>query len=257
MSLSFAILGAGNLAVNLGMNLKRQGFEIKQVYSRTMDSARGLAEKLDAGYTIDPGEIREADIYVVALSDSAVAQILSRVHFNNRLVIHCSGSLPMSVLKDHSANIGVFYPLQTFSKQKILDFRNIPVFIEANSVQNENMLIKLAGKLTDSVHVMNSADRIFLHISAVFSCNFVNHLFTISSEILKTRGIAFNILRPLIQETSEKVQGFEPRDSQTGPAVRSDMNVINSHLEELRQFPEYADMYRMISESISKYYQNK
>ena len=251
MSLNFCFIGAGNLATQLSKAFKNKGFGITQVYSRTEKSAKNLAVVLNAKYTTSINEIdKNADIYFVALKDSAVDKVLPQINFENKLVVHCSGSLPLSALDSFSENTGVFYPLQTFSKNRQLDFQEIPVFIEMNSEKNEKLMLQIASELSGSVFVLNSEKRKMLHISAVFACNFVNHFYTIASDILKSENIQFEVLKPLIIETAKKVQELEPEKAQTGPAVRFDENIINSHLSELSKFADYQQLYSLISKSI-------
>ncbi len=251
MSLNFCFIGAGNLATQLSKALKNKGFGIKQVYSRTEQSAKSLADSLNANYTTSIHEIdKKADIYFVALKDSVVDEVLSQINFENKLVVHCSGSLPLFTLSRYTKNTGVFYPLQTFSKTGDINFREIPIFIESNSIGNEKLLQQIASELSDSVIVLNSEKRKSLHISAVFACNFVNYFYTAASDILKDKDIPFEVLRPLILETAKKVQRFEPEKVQTGPAVRFDENIINTHLNELKDFGDYQQLYKLISKSI-------
>lgn len=200
MSQRIVFIGAGNLATRLAVELKEQGCFIEQVYSRTKSSAVNLSQELQTQYTISPEKIvRGADIYVVALKDSVVDEVLSKVTFDNQLVVHCSGSLPLSALAKYSKNTGVFYPLQTFSKHHAVDFKIIPIFVEASSEENENILLHLAKKISNNVTLLDSEKRLFLHIAAVFACNFVNHFYTIASDLLKTKAIPFEVLHPLIQ----------------------------------------------------------
>lgn len=256
MSLNFVFIGAGNLATHLSQELLNAGYSILQVYSRTESSAKELAEKLNTTFTTLPGEINsDTDIYFVALKDSAFAEILSKVDFQNKLVVHCSGSLPISVLGEYSNNIGVLYPLQTFSKQREVNFAEIPVFIEANSKKNEEILFQIGHQISNSVTLINSEKRKALHIAAVFACNFVNHLYAISSEILKEKEISFDVLKPLINETASKVMEMEPQKAQTGPAVRFDTNIISKHLKELEKKPNFAELYNSISKSIFEFHQ--
>jgi predicted short-subunit dehydrogenase-like oxidoreductase (DUF2520 family) len=255
MKLKICFIGAGNLATQLSKSFHENGFSISQIYSKTAKSASLLADSLNTKYTIDIGSIDiNADLYFVALKDSAVDEVLSQIKFNNKLVVHCSGSLPLSVLEKYSENIGVFYPLQTFSKNRNIDFRSIPIFIESNSIKNEKRLSEIAHEISNSVSVLNSEKRKLVHISAVFACNFVNHFYTISAEILKTKDISFEILKPLILETAQKVQELEPENAQTGPAIRFDENIISSHLKELKGINNYAELYNSISKSIFEYH---
>ena len=258
MSHRFVFIGAGNLATRLSTVLKEKGFSIEQVYSRSEKSAKSLAEKLRTNYTTTVQEISpDADVYFVALKDSAFEEVLPQIDFQNKLLVHCSGSMPLSCMEKYSENIGVFYPLQTFSKDREVDFSEIPVFIEANSPGNEKKLIQIAEKISGRVSVLNSEKRLNLHISAVFACNFVNHFYTIASEVLKSKEIPFELLKPLILETARKVQKLDPALAQTGPAVRFDENVISKHIKALQEFPEFQKLYEIVSESIFKFHQKR
>jgi predicted short-subunit dehydrogenase-like oxidoreductase (DUF2520 family) len=258
MSLNFCFIGAGNLATHLAKALFSNGYNIVQVFSRTETSASILAGQVNARFTASPAEImNSADIYFVAINDSAFKEVLPKIDFSNRLVVHCAGSVRMNELESYSSNIGVFYPLQTFSKQRNVDFSKIPVFIEANNSKNENLLIEIAEKISEKVTVLDSERRISLHISAVFACNFVNHFYHIAGNILKSKAIDFDLLRPLILETALKVQTFNPENVQTGPAVRFDENIINLHLSELSETPDYQKLYETISKSIFEHQKSK
>jgi predicted short-subunit dehydrogenase-like oxidoreductase (DUF2520 family) len=258
MSHRFVFIGAGNLATRLSAEFQKNGFTIEQVYSRSKNSAKLLAEKLRTNYTTSCSNIsRETDGYFIALKDAAFEEVLPQVKFNNKLLVHCSGSMPLSCIENYSKNIGVFYPLQTFSKGREVDFSEIPVFIEANSAENEKKLIKIAKKISGRVIVLNSEKRLNLHIAAVFACNFVNHFYAIAAEVLKSKQIPFDVLQPLILETALKVQEMKPSEAQTGPAVRFDKNVISKHLDALESFPEFQELYENISELIFKFHQNR
>jgi predicted short-subunit dehydrogenase-like oxidoreductase (DUF2520 family) len=258
MSRRFVFIGAGNLATRLSTVLKEKGFSVVQVYSRSEKSAKSLAETLRTNYTTSARHIfTGADVYFVAVSDVAFEEVLPRMNVKNSLLVHCSGSMPLSSLEKYSGNIGVLYPLQTFSKAREVDFSEIPVFLEANSPENEKKLIEIAEKISGRVAVMNSQKRLNLHIAAVFACNFVNHFYTIAAQVLKSKEIPFDVLNPLIMETARKVDKMDPVEAQTGPAVRFDENVIAKHLEVLQPFPEFQSLYRLVSESIFKFHQNR
>ena len=255
MSLNFCFIGAGNLATRLSQELSNNGYNIVQIYSRTEISAKTLAQKLHTNYTTSLDKIdKSADIYFVALSDAAIQPVLSQINLNNKLLVHCSGSLPLSILKKFSKNIGVFYPLQTFSQERNVDFSSIPVFIESNNKENEQVLIQLAREISNSVSVLNSQKRKRVHISAIFACNFVNHFYTLAAEVLKTENIPFDVLKPLILETAGKVQEMNPEQAQTGPAVRFDENIISAHLAALNGNKELQELYKSISKSIFDYH---
>jgi YrbI family 3-deoxy-D-manno-octulosonate 8-phosphate phosphatase len=255
MSCNIVFIGAGNLATHLAIALKSKGYKIVQVYSRTERSAEELAGKVDAQYTTAPEGIMEnADIYFVALKDDAFEEVLQYPEFGDSLLVHCSGSMPLSALGKFAENTGVFYPLQTFSKNHEVNFSNIPCFVEAKSKNTEKLLIEIGENISGNVSVLNSEKRLFLHIAAVFACNFVNYFYTAASDILKSRNLSFEALRPLILETALKVQRLYPEQAQTGPAVRFDRKIINRHTESLRDFPELQDLYYSLSRQIFLYH---
>lgn len=255
MSLNFSFIGAGNLAFHLAKALNSKGFQIKQIYNRTESRAKELAEFTGSEYTSKLPEIdKSGDIYIVAVKDSAIGEVLSQIDFQDKLVVHCSGSQSISVLKKYTKNFGVIYPLQTFSKKREVNFNNIPVYIEANSPENLEILRKIAGVISEKVSTADSEQRLLLHISAVFACNFVNHLYSIAGELLKTKNISFDVLKPLILETALKVQELQPFEAQTGPAVRFDKNIIDKHLEKLADIQEYRQLYELVSKSIFEHH---
>ena len=258
MNLKICVVGAGNLATQLSEALAQTGYKIVQVYSRTEESAKQLADSLQTNFTTSTESITtEADIYFVALKDSAVDQVLSKVEFGDKLLVHCSGSLPMNILSSYSDNYGVFYPLQTFSKSRKVDFKKIPIFLEASSEENLNILEEIAHEVSESVTRLNSEKRKSLHIAAVFACNFANHCYAMAAKYLESKDLSFEILRPLIMETAQKVQELHPKDAQTGPAIRFDENIINAHLNELNEMPDLQELYNSISKSIFEHHQEK
>lgn len=258
MRLNCVLIGAGNLAVHLGAELHRKGFQVVQVYSRTEESAKYLANKLGSAFTFLPEEIiSDAGVYFIALKDSAVGEVLPKINFQNKLLVHCSGSLPLEVLKSYSLNYGVLYPLQTFSKNRGVDFSEIPVFVEANTESNLRAVLEIAVALSSNVKVATSEERLSLHLAAVFACNFVNHFYSLADLILAKNGFSFDILKPLILETAGKIRNIPPKQAQTGPAVRFDQSIIDKHLESLAGTPELAHLYKTISKSIFDLHKKK
>ncbi|HKJ79956.1 MAG TPA: DUF2520 domain-containing protein [Prolixibacteraceae bacterium] len=258
MQLKFVFIGAGNLATHFSTALKNAGYPILQVYSRTNLSAAKLAHKLNSDYTTSTDTIsKEADVYVIAIKDSAFHEVLPAIEFSDKLLVHCSGSMPLNELEKYSKNTGVVYPLQTFSKKRKVNFLEIPVFVEANSKKYEKKLVEIAQQVSNTVSVLSSEKRIYLHIAAVFACNFVNHFYTIASTILSTQNIPFEVLKPLISETAAKVQLMQPEDAQTGPAIRFDENIIAKHLNELKGIKDYDELYNSVSKSIFEHHQKK
>ncbi len=251
-------IGAGNVATHLAIELQKCGHNIVQIYSRTQESAKQLADRVETAYTNSTDTItNKADIYIVALKDAVVEQVLSKVDFRDKLLVHCSGSLAMNVLDKFAINYGVFFPMQTFSKNRTVDFKVIPIFVEANSNENLEILEEMAHEISGSVTVLDSEKRKSLHIAAVFACNFANHCYAMAAKYLESKELPFEILRPLILETAQKVQEMHPKDAQTGPAIRFDENIINAHLKELEEMPDLQELYNSISKSIFEHHQEK
>ena len=235
------LIGAGNLATNLGKALFRAGHEIVQVYSRTEESARALAEVLRCAHTTDLKKVvSSADVFFISVKDSALSSVATSLQEGRegQLFVHTAGSIPMDVLPFERH--GVFYPMQTFSKSKEVDFSVIPCFVEA---KDENDLLFLKE--------LDSENRKYLHLAAVFCCNFANHCFSLGAELLKQHGdIPFSVMLPLIDETAAKLYSMSPREAQTGPAVRWDENVIAKQMQLLANTPDMQKIYELMSKSI-------
>lgn len=248
------LIGAGNLATQLGKSLKKAGVIISQVYSRTEDSARILGKLLEAEWLTDIKALRdEADIYIFSVKDSVLCELISEVckSRGDKLFLHTAGSMPMSCFEGKALRYGVFYPMQTFSKTKDVDFERIPVFIEGNSIETEDVIRSLANKLTQRVIRLSSADRKYLHLAAVWACNFTNYCYTVASDILGEHGIPFDVMLPLINETTEKIQKISPKEVQTGPAVRGDRNVMSKQLELMNGKEDLQELYKILSKGIN------
>lgn len=255
MDQKIAIIGAGNLATRVALELHNKGVEIIQVYSRTVTSALTLARLIGCNYVTKTEKITpDADIYLISVNDMAMAELLANVNFSNKLVAHTAGSIPMVELKKFSENYGVFYPLQTFSKFRDVNFTRIPFCIEANNENNETTLVELASLISKDVRVINSEQRKQLHLAAVFVSNFTNHMYAIAGEIIQEKDLPFDLLYPLISETALKVKSMTPRAAQTGPAVRNDKNIIQEHLSMLSHKPKIKKLYSFVSDSITDYH---
>ncbi|WP_018668359.1 Rossmann-like and DUF2520 domain-containing protein [Bacteroides gallinarum] len=253
---SVVFIGAGNLATNLAKALYYKGFRIVQVYSRTEESARTLAQAVEAAYTTDLASVAaDAQLYIVALKDAAFVRMLPEIVAGreNALWVHTAGSIPMNVWAGRVERYGVFYPMQTFSRQRMADFRQIPVFVESNSAEDARFLKDIASALSGKVYEATSEQRKSLHLAAVFACNFTNHMYTLAAGLLEKYGLPFEVMLPLIDETARKVHELEPRLAQTGPAVRYDENVIGEHLQMLAGEPQMQELYKLISESIHRH----
>jgi predicted short-subunit dehydrogenase-like oxidoreductase (DUF2520 family) len=250
------LIGAGKVATQLALTFKRKGLFVPQIWSRTPVSAQTLADKIQSHYTCDLHAIKQdGDLYIVCVPDHAIKEVVRDLPLRkSQLLVHTSGSVSMEVLKGYSRNIGVFYPLQTFSIERDIAFDHVPLLIEANDPQNLQLLTGLAGKISDYVTTMDSETRKYVHLAAVFAGNFSNFMYTLAGEVLAFKGISFDILRPLIEETAAKVQVNKPYSVQTGPAVRHDEAVIREHLKLLSGHDDYAEIYRLISDKINRYH---
>ncbi|MBN1184704.1 MAG: DUF2520 domain-containing protein [Bacteroidales bacterium] len=249
--LKLVFIGAGNLATNLAIAFFHQGLTISLVYSRTKASAKNLAEKINARYTDDLSTIHpDADVYFICVSDNAIESIITQHQWDNALVVHTAGSTGMDILAKASQNIGVFYPLQTFSKSRLVCMDNVPVCLEASNEDTLQMIQELAGCISDEIYFLNSDQRLNLHIAAVFACNFTNHMYAISDYILKEKMMDFKLLYPLIRENTLKLSEVDPVAGQTGPARRKDMEVVAKHIEALKNHEEWQNLYKNLTDSI-------
>lgn len=241
------IIGSGNVAQHLIKAFtKSELVEIVQVYSRKKEVLSSLIE-FDK-ITSDFEELQESDLYIIAVSDKAIADVAKQLPFQNRIVVHTSGAASLDVL-DPKNRKGVFYPLQTFSKSKEVDFSNIPLCLEAENTFDFRVLETVAKSISNAVFAINSDQRKALHVAAVFVNNFTNHLYQIGQEICEEHQVPFEILRPLIQETAEKINALDPVDAQTGPAKRKDSTTIEAHLAYLTNETQ-KNIYKLITQSI-------
>ena len=250
--MKIVLIGAGNLATHLGKALHAAGHDMVQVFSRTMQSAETLASLLDAEPLTDMAQVRDdADVYIFSVKDSALEQLISQLCGGEKKVfLHTAGSMPMSVFRGKALHYGVLYPMQTFSKQREVDFSIIPCFIEANDEFALKQIEGLAGQISHRVYQLSCEDRKYLHLSAVFACNFANHCYAASQKLLQQHGIPFDVMLPLIDETAAKVHGMTPKEAQTGPAVRYDENVIGKQIQLLENQPYFQKIYDCMSKSI-------
>lgn len=249
--MNIVILGSGNIATHLGRAFKMAGQTISQVWSRDITKASALADTLaaqpiDSMLDLD----RTADLFIIAVNDEAIRKIAIELKLSDQLLLHTSGSTGLSALEGASTKIGVFYPLQTFSKIKSIDFRNIPIIIEANVPEVLAIIRAIADRLSEKVIELNSEQRKTLHIGAVFACNFTNHLFGLAQELLEEKGLDYELLKPLIEETLNKIEMNSPVSVQTGPAIREDQATIQAHLELLKHNPDLSELYIKLSQSI-------
>jgi predicted short-subunit dehydrogenase-like oxidoreductase (DUF2520 family) len=250
---SITIIGAGRVAWHVARHLETAGHHICEVWSPDGQSAKQLAKRLYEAAPTDRlnFEDSEAELFLLAVPDDAIRDVAEQLVLPEGTVLaHTSGSKGIQLLTDLPYVAGVFYPLQTFSKEKEVDFRQIPILIEGETSEATHLLTDIAGSLSKKVQYATSDQRKTLHLAAVFACNFTNHLLTIASNILETDELDFRLLHPLINETIQKALHLGPDQAQTGPAVRRDLGTLRAHLASLSDNPELAGIYRLLSESI-------
>jgi len=248
-----SIVGAGNLATNLAIALEGEGYEIQEVFSRTFEKARKLATKLKKATPVCTEDFSKSKSFVffLAVADNALPEIANSFTFpENALVAHTSGAVPLSALSIIATEKGVFYPLQTFSLEKIHSFRKIPILIEAYSVSTEKILTEIALSLTSHIFYFDSPKRKTVHLAAVFASNFVNRLLAFAAQVLEKDKAAFQILKELTLESVNKAFEVGPETAQTGPASRGDAQTIETHLHMLEAKPELQAVYKLISKQI-------
>ena len=246
------IIGSGNLATQLSLALHDAGQDIVQVFSRTADHAKCLADKLGCTYTSDINAISpDADIYIISVKDDAIAEVAQAVGQSspNALILHTAGSVAMSVLGSCASRYGVLYPMQTFSKTRRVDFREIPCFIEASDDKSLDELRLLAESISDHVVDCDSGKRKKMHLAAVLACNLTNHCYRLAERVLESEQIDFRLFLPLIAETAKKVTIMSPKDAQTGPMVRYDQSVMQMQMSMLPD-ERTREIYRLMADSI-------
>lgn len=253
--MKIAFIGAGNVAWHLAQALAAAGHAVTAIYSRNAAHREALAKLLPQASSVASLPALAAtqpDVILVAVPDDAIASVAQQLHVQpGTVVAHTSGSQPLAILASITgARAGVFYPLQTFSKAKPVDFKEIPLLLEAPDAQALKQLEQLAQSISGQVQQVSSASRGQLHLAAVFACNFTNHLLGISRQLLQEAGLPLTLLQPLIHETIAKALQHPPFQVQTGPAARHDENVIATHLHQLAQHPHYQALYRQLTDSI-------
>jgi len=249
-----SILGGGNVATHLARKYSNMPeIVLQQIYNRHLDKI--LEFKSVTDIIDDLSQLKEADIFIIAINDDAIQNFSKQLtKFNNTLIVHTSGSININDLQ--VLRKGVFYPFQSFSKdKKQLDFINIPILIEAIFKKDEKLLLKLGKTISNKVLVANSEQRMSLHIGGVFVANFVNHLYFQGQELLKSHKLPYNLLKPLIQEVADKAITMSPKKAQTGPAMRNDQQIIKKHLDFLKDKPQQ-QIYKLLSDSILNTYSN-
>lgn len=242
------MLGSGNVATHFALALNGN-YQMVQIYSRTRANAKELAEKVKCEAVDDlKMVVKDADIYIIAVNDDAIASVIDNSPSNNAMWLHTSGSTPIEIFEGKRKHYGVCWPVQSLSKSSIVKMDDVHLFIEGNNDKATQNIEKLASAISHNVHQASSHDRLLLHVASVFACNFANHMFTLSSEVLQEAGLPFDAMLPLIKTTIKKLNNMTPQESQTGPAARGDIKIIEKHLSSLSG--DKHDIYKMLSESI-------
>ena len=245
------IIGSGNVAYHLAKAFLQKGISVSQIYGRNESELKKISEELDIPYSSQ--KIQQADFYLICVKDDAIAEVSKAIPSQDCLVAHSSGAVSRETLVGNYRK-AVLYPLQTFSKNKALNYSEIPFFIDAENAEDENLLRNLAEKISTRVAFADGEKRKHIHLTAVFACNFTNHLFARAKEIADSQNIPFQFFLPLIDETTRKIHEMDPKMAQTGPAVRNDKAVLKAH-EELLADPEKIKLYKTLNESIKKMYE--
>jgi predicted short-subunit dehydrogenase-like oxidoreductase (DUF2520 family) len=254
MKFRIAIIGTGNVAWHLGPALENAGHTITEVYSRDLHRAAQITGRL---YATEPKEDldfseSEAEIYIIAVSDHAIPSVADSIILpEDSILVHTSGSVALQALAYSSASYtGIFYPLQSFSKSREIDFEEVPFLLESYDHEVLRKLKMLAKSLSPLQYVVRSKDRMALHVAAVFASNFTNHLLRISEEVMNRQGLDFEMLKPLIIEQISKSLQIGAKAAQTGPAVRGDISTLDLHYQFLNYNEQVAEIYKLISQDI-------
>ena len=248
--MQIVLIGSGNVAFHLAKAFTEAQIPVSQIFGRNTTELQKISEQFSIPFSTET--LVDADLYIISVSDSSITEVSSLIKNKNVLVAHTSGSVSREALNGNYRK-SVFYPLQTFSKSKNLDYSKIPFFIDAENENDEEILKNLASKISKNVMLANDEKRKYIHLTAVFACNFVNHLYARAKEISDSQGIPFDYFLPLIDETTQKIHELEPKLAQTGPAIRNDEKVLKLH-ESLLTDEEKLKIYKTLNESIKKMY---
>jgi len=251
---SVSVIGSGNLAWHLAPALDNSGFTVSEVYSRNPTHAEALVERLyqaEVKASLD-FSTSLSSIFIIATTDDAIQEVVREIVLPEEAVlVHTSGGQALSILSyAATTNLGVFYPLQTFSKVRKVEFNDIPIFIESENNLTEKILMEMGKAISKSVYKITSHDRQALHVSAVFASNFTNHMLLVAQEIMKENSLSFDWLKPLIAEMITKSLAIGPENAQTGPARRGDFETLDKHMEFLNDNESAAELYKLISQDI-------
>ncbi len=250
--MNVVMIGTGNVATVLSKLIIAKGHTIKQIVGRDNHRSHQLSQIVASDYCIEIKNIAlDADIYIIAVVDAAVAVVAAQLHLHGKLVIHTAGALTKHVLHNTSSNYGVIWPLQTLRKETE-HIPEIPFILDANNDEALNLLQVFALTLSNKCGMANDAARVKLHVGAVVVSNFTNYLFALVDDFCEKENLDFTLFQPLINETVQRLKHHAPKDVQTGPAIRGDRTTINKHINLLSNYPELSKYYKLFSNSIHK-----
>lgn len=249
--MKIVIIGSGNVAYHLAKAFQENRIPVSQLFGRNENDLKFISEQLQVPFSAT--QLQDADLYLICVSDGSISEVSKLITKENCLVAHTSGSLSKEILEGNFRKAS-FYPLQTFSKSKDLDYKEVPFFVESDDDNDLELLKNLALNISEKVMISTYEKRKYIHLTAVFACNFVNHLFARAKEISDSQEIPFDYFLPLIKETTAKIEILEPKFAQTGPAIRNDERVLKAH-EELITDEEQLKIYKIMNESIKKMYE--
>lgn len=250
------LIGAGRVATHLAKVLQLQ-HQIVQIYSRDLQHAQTLADQVNSQAITEVEQLDpQTDLVIIAVSDQAISSVIQAItqYLPDNLIVHTSGSTDLAVLEQKHPRAGVLYPLQTFSFERAVNWSETPLFVEAVQAQDLTLLTDLANSLSQRVYQYSSTQRLTLHLAAVFACNFSNYCYDMAKQVVDAEQVDFSLLYPLILETANKATTNNPKEMQTGPAMRGDQNILNMHRQLLvdSNRTDLQDIYRLMSESILK-----
>lgn len=248
--MQIVIIGSGNVAYHMAKAFTQKGISLAQIFGRNEQELSKISEELEVPYSTR--ELEDADLYIICVSDNSVEEVSKIIAKKEVLVAHTSGSLPKEVLAGDYRKAS-FYPLQTFSRSKELEYEKIPFFIETENEEDKKVLFELASTISENVMESSHEKRKYIHLTAVFACNFVNHLFSRAKEVSDSQEIPFDYFLPLIDETVKKIHEIEPKAAQTGPAVRNDLRILQLHEQLLKG--ESLEIYKTMNHSIQEMYE--
>ena len=252
MKSKITFVGSGNVAGHLAKAFDLAGFQIHQIVSRNVDSGKQLAKKFAAYFSIHTdGILEDSDFIFLTIPDSAIESTIQKITTNSPIFMHCAGSCSLDMIAKYKPSSAVFYPLQTFTKDRPVNFFKVPVFVEAKEIAVIRSVTALAETISNNVVQLNSEKRSYLHLAAVMANNFTNHLLGEAGKVLEREQMPLSWLKPLMEETVNKAFDLNPSHSQTGPAIRKDDVTINKHLQMLENDPKLKELYSILSKHIS------